>query len=127
MPLPAEIAPVVLAAGRVLLGGLYVSGGVHHFFELTPLTNAMRARGVPAPRLSLLFGSVFQAVFGLLLMLGLYVAWASLALVAFTIVASIIFLNFWNLQGDARTASIRALQTNVALCGGLLIAAATAA
>ena len=126
MVLPADTASVVLVIGRVLLGGLYVSGGVHHFFELTPLTGAMRARGVPAPRLALLAGSVFQTVAGLLVMLGLYVTWAALGLVVFTIVASVIFLSFWKLQGDARTASIRALQTNVAIIGGLLIAAATA-
>jgi putative oxidoreductase len=124
--LPADVAFTVLAIGRLLLGGLYVSGGVHHFFALGPLTEAMRARGVPMPGLALIAGSLFQIVAGVFLILGWYVTWSALGLVVFTIAASVIFLNFWSLEGDARTNAFRGWQTNLAIIGGLLVAAAIA-
>jgi uncharacterized membrane protein YphA (DoxX/SURF4 family) len=46
-----------------LLGGLFVFGGVEHFFILPLLTGIMAARGVPAARAVLIFGSLWQIVF----------------------------------------------------------------
>jgi putative oxidoreductase len=117
---------ILLIVGRVLLGGLFVVGGIHHFFLLPGLTAAMQGRGVPAARLVLIVGSVFQIVAGFLLMRGLFAGWAALGLVLFTIVASIIFLNFWSLEGPARDAARQGFQTNMGVIGGLLIAAAQA-
>src|SRR5690242_19871903 len=93
---------LVWVFGRVLLGGLYVRGGVTHFFEMPLLVGKMTARGVPAPRFTLILGSVFQAVCGLLVMAGIYTAPAAWGLVLFTVVASIMFLNFWDMQGMER-------------------------
>jgi putative oxidoreductase len=44
--------------------------------------------------------------------------------VIFTILASMLFLNFWNMEGTARANAIGTWKTNLALVGGLLIAAA---
>lgn len=121
-----EISQVLLILGRLLLGGLFVYGGVHHMFAIPAITQAMAARGVPAPRLVLLVGSAFQFVAGLLLILGLYVAPAALALVLFTLAASIMLLNFWDLEGPAREAAKNVWLSNLAIIGGLLIAAAQA-
>jgi putative oxidoreductase len=119
-----DYSQIMLIAGRVLLGGLFVFGGAHHFFILPGITSAMEARGVPAARLVLIVGSVFQIVAGLLLMLGLYAGWAALGLVLFTVIATIMFLNFWGLEGPARDAARTGFLSNMAIIGGLLIAAA---
>jgi len=121
-----DYSQILLIVGRVLLGGLFVYGGAHHFFTMPAITSAMEARGVPAARLVLIGGSVFQIVAGLLLMLGMYAGWAALGLVLFTLIASIMFLNFWDAEGPAREASRQGFQTNIAIIGGLLIAAAQA-
>jgi putative oxidoreductase len=86
----------------------------------------MKARGVPAARPVLIVGSVFQIAAGLLLALGVYVMWAALGLVAFTVIASIMLLNFWDLEGAARESAWNGFQANMAIIGGLLIAAAQA-
>jgi putative oxidoreductase len=65
-------------------------------------------------------------VCGVALVLGFWPAWAALGLVLFTVVASIMFLDFWSMQGDARSGAIGTWKTNLALIGGLLIAAAHA-
>jgi putative oxidoreductase len=117
-------SPTLLVLGRFLLGGLFVYGGVHHFFIMSPLTSAISARGIPAPRLVLIAGSVFQIIFGALFILGIYVAASAFCLIAFTIVASIMLLNFWDMEGQMRQVAKTAWQTNLAIIGGLLIATA---
>ena len=119
----AEILGVV---GRVLLGGLFVVGGAHHFFLLPGLTAALAARGVPVPRVALIVGSVFQAAAGLALVFGQFLVAAATGLVVFTLVASFLLLNFWDKQGPERDAAIMGWQTNLAVIGGLLIAASQA-
>lgn len=121
-----EISQVLLIIGRFLLGGLFVYGGVRHLFAIPALTQAIAARGVPAPRLVLLAGSAFQFVAGLLLILGLFIAPAALALVLFTFTASVMLVNFWDMEGPARDAAINVWLSNLAIVGGLLITAAHA-
>jgi putative oxidoreductase len=110
--------------GRVLLGAYFAAAGIHHFSAIASLTAAIAARGVPAARVVLLTGSVFQTACGVALIVGFYPGLAALGLVLFTIVASLMFLNFWSMQGTARTNAIGTWKANCALVGGLLIAAA---
>jgi putative oxidoreductase len=110
--------------GRLLLGAYFAAAGIHHFSAIAPLTAAIAARGVPVARVVLLTGSVFQAACGVALIVGFHPGWAALGLVLFTIVASLMFLNFWSMQGTARTNAVGTWKANLALIGGLLIAAA---
>ena len=122
--MPAESQTILWFVGRLLLGGLFVVGGIHHFFILPGITQALAARGVPAAKLVLLSGSVFQILAGLALICGLYPAWAALGLVAFTVAASVLLVNFWDMEGPARANAITTWQSNLAIIGGLLVAAA---
>ena len=115
---------VVLIVGRLLLGGFYVYGGAIHFFEIPKLVERMSARGVPLPFLTLMVGSVFQAAVGISFIVGFHTSCAAYGLIAFTIIASLMFLNFWDMQDPARTVARNNLISNVALIGGLFIAAA---
>jgi putative oxidoreductase len=122
-----DVSNALWILGRLLLGLHFAWAGIHHFTELDRLTQAMTARGVPAARWVLLIGSAFQAVCGIALILGFRPDWAALGLVLFTIVASIVFLDFWNKEGEARAGAIGTWKTNFALIGGLLLAAAHSA
>jgi putative oxidoreductase len=124
--MPGEIADILIVVGRVLMGVYFVTGGVKHFTEVPQLVGAMTARGVPFPKQVMIAGSVWQIVLGVLVMTGPFVMWAALCLVLFTLLASIMFLDFWNKQGAERATAETGAQTNLALIGGLLVAAATA-
>ncbi|MES2626352.1 MAG: DoxX family protein [Pseudomonadota bacterium] len=113
-------------AGRLLLGGLFVVGGIHHMFAIPALTNMIAARGIPMPKAVLLLGTFWQTIAGLAFMVGAYTFWSAWALIVFTIVATVLLVNFWTLEGDARESAIRTCQSNCAIVGGLLIAAAHA-
>jgi putative oxidoreductase len=121
-----ETVSILWILGRLLLGGLYVMGGIKHFFIMPAVLEMMKARGVPAPKLVLIAGSFFQIICGLLFVLGISVPLAATGLIIFTIAASIMLLNFWDLEsGPAREGLMNAFYTNIALIGGLLIAAAS--
>lgn len=119
--------PALLAiVGRLLLGGLFVAGGARHLLVLPALTGVLAARGVPYPKVSLILGSVIEIAAGLALMAGVFVPAAAAILIAFTIAASILMLNFWDLEGDARHLAISVWMSNCAIVGGLLLAVADA-
>ena len=60
-----------------------------------------------------------------MLMFGIYVFWAALALACFTIAATLMLVNFWDMEGEARQQATIGFQLNVGILGGLLIAATT--
>jgi len=119
-----EAQEIMLVIGRLLLGCLFVVGGVRHLFIMPAVSQAMAERGVPMPKLVLTVGTVFQISAGLLLIFGVLVPFAALGLVVFTVTASVMFLSFWTMQGPARDAAVNGWQSNLAIIGGLLIAAA---
>jgi putative oxidoreductase len=122
-----QFADTLLILGRILLGGLFVFGGIKHFFMIPLLTDIMRQRGVPFPKLTLIAGSTFQTVVGALFMVGLFTVHAAFGLILFTIIATIMFLNFWDMPaGEPRVGAENNFAVNVGLIGGLLIAAAHA-
>ena len=120
-------ADLIVLVGRVLLGGMFAVAGLRHLMIVPVLTTAVAARGVPFPRTVLLAGTAFQIGAGLALVLGFFASWAALGLILFTIVASVLLVNFWDKEGEERIALTNAFQTNVGLIGGLMIAVAQGA
>lgn len=123
-----SLANVFVTVGQLLLGALYVWGGLNHFGpageRVVPM---LKARGVPMPREALYAASVFELLCGACLMLGIAVAPAAIGLALFTVVASVVLVNFWDQPaGDLREALKGVFASNAAIVGGLLIAAAEA-
>jgi putative oxidoreductase len=116
-------ADLIVLAGRILLGGVFVVAGLRHLMIVPVLAVAVAARGVPFPRAVLLAGTAFQIGAGLALVLGFLTSWAALGLILFTIVASVLLVNFWDKEGEERIALTNAFQTNIGLIGGLMISA----
>lgn len=121
-----DLPYLLVLLGRLLLGGLFVFGGVRHLFLIPILTQVIAARGMPFPRFVLLAGSAFQFVAGLLVILGVFVPAAAFGLVLFTLTASIMLLNFWDMEGQPRQNTVNVWLSNIAIIGGLLVTAAQA-
>jgi putative oxidoreductase len=121
-----DLADIIFLIGRAMLGGLFVFAGIRHFTVLGPGTAAVAARGVPFPRAVFMGGSIFEAICGALLVLGIWPVEMSLALFVFTLVASIMLLDFWNKQDFERVVLFNNFASNIGVLGGLLISAATA-
>lgn len=123
--MPNETSLLLWFIGRLLLGGLFVAGGLRHFFVLPAVVPAVAARGIPLARAAVIAASCFEIVAGMALIAGYQVTWAASCLIAFTLVASVTLLNFWDQEGPTRDGSISAWMSNIALIGGLLLAIAT--
>jgi putative oxidoreductase len=122
--MPIDLPHVIFLLGRLLLGGLFVFAGIRHMFLIPVLTQVIAARGVPFPRAVLLAGSAFQFIAGLLVIFGLFLPIASFGLVLFTLAASVMLLNFWDMEGQPRQNTINVWLSNMAIIGGLMITAA---
>lgn len=114
----------LLVIGRLMLASLFVAAGIKHYFVAKDIIPMIAARGIPYPKLVLAIGSVFEFIFGLMLAFGIAGPWAPLGLAAFTIVATLMLVNFWDMQGPPREHALTCFQYNVAIVGALLIAAA---
>ncbi len=115
---------ILLAAGRVLLGALFVMSGWAGIGGFSGTVGGMRKRSVPAAPLLLAASIAFRLVAGGLFAVGLFQTPTALALAAFTLAASVMMLDFWSMEGPARAAAIASWKSNAAVVGGLLIAAA---
>lgn len=112
--------PWLASLGYVLLGLYYAVNGALHFRHFAGLSAALSARRIPCANATLAIGSIFQLVAGSMLALQLQVRFAAVGLAAFTVLASLMMLDFWRAEGPAREAAIRAWQANLALTGALL-------
>ncbi len=119
-------AHAVILAGRLLVGGLFIVGGITHGFVLPTMARQMTERGVPFAKPALIAGSVFEIVAGLIVVLGWFVPLAAGSLIVFTIASSCMMMNFWDLSGEKRMAAMDGWTSNLGVIGGLLIVAALA-
>ena len=114
---------IVRNLGLVLLGVVFAWAGGRHFLKFGEISGQLKQRNFPYPVPLLAAGSVLEIVAGICLIVGFARFYASLALAAFTIAASVMLLDFWNFNEPERQAMRLAFIMNVAVLGGLLVAA----
>ena len=74
---------------------------------------------MPYARLCLTLATAAQALASACIILGLWVPWATLVLIAFPLLVTPVFHNFWNFEGDQRFAKRVSFRINVIALGGL--------
>jgi putative oxidoreductase len=124
--MPTDLTSTLIFLARLLMGGAFVFAGLRNMTSVPVLTGIMAARGVPQAKAVLLAGSVLQVVCGALIVVGLWIAIAAAGLIAFLVVATWMFDNFWAHEGVERGTRINGFVANVALLGGFLLVIATA-
>ncbi|MDE8651537.1 DoxX family protein [Novosphingobium album (ex Liu et al. 2023)] len=127
LALPLLALSLLETGGRVLLGSLYVLSGWSGIAGFAGTAGGMARRGVPAARELLAISIVFRIAVGALFMLGIAQGTCALALIAFTLAASAMMLDFWRMEGRERAAAINSWRNNIAIIGGLLLALADGA
>lgn len=121
-----QFAMTTLIVARLMMGSLFIVGGLRHFWALDAISGAMGTRGVPQAKLVLIVGSIYQVALGVCLALGVFIPHAALGLVVFTIAATIMLVNFWDKAEPERSALFGVFMSNIAIVGGLLGLAAVA-
>lgn len=110
--------------GRILLGSIFVLSGFQKLMGYSGLVATIAGKGLPMPQVLAVLSVAIELGAGLLLVVGLKARWAALLLFLFTIPVTLTFHNFWTMAGaDAAMNEIQFLK-NVAIMGGMLLAAA---
>lgn len=114
----AQGLPLLIA--RVLLALMFVLAGFGKFTGLEGTAGWIASKGLPVPTLLTIGAGVVELIGGLLLIVGWKARWAALALAAFTVLASLLFHNFWTLPADKQMMDQLMFLKNMAVTGGLL-------
>lgn len=109
--------------GAALIGAVFLWSVLQHGLNFRARVAMLKGKGWPAPTLLLLAGMGLETFGGVLLIVGLLLPWAAGALILFTVVASVTLLDFWRQPPEARYAIQNSFIGNIALVGGLLLAA----
>jgi putative oxidoreductase len=108
---------------RLLLSVIFILSGFHKITDFAGTSGFLASLGWPSPSLWVALAILFELFGGLALLLGFRVRWASLALILFTVLATVLIHGA--LLGHAADAMTQQDQMahilkNVAIIGGLL-------
>ena len=107
--------------GRILLAVIFIMSG---FGKITGYDNTaamMASKGLPMVGVLLPLTILTELGGGILLAIGYKARWAALALAGFTILAALIFHNFWAVEAAQKMAQQINFMKNVAITGGMLV------
>ena len=112
---------VAALMGRVLLALMFVWAGFGKITGYAGTAGFMASAGVPMVGVFLPLAILVELGGGIALIVGWKARWVALALAGFTLVASLIFHNFWAMTGDAVMTNMLFFYKNVAVIGGMLM------
>ena len=111
-------------AGRVLLAVLFIVSGYGKIGGFDGTVQALAGKGLPLPMVAAAIALAIEFLGGLMLAVGWKTRWVAVVIVLFTIAASFLFHDFWNLADAARRTNQIMFMKNIAIIGGLLMVAA---
>lgn len=111
-------------AGRLALVALFLPAGVGKLSHLAGVAGLIASKGLPFPLAVAAVTAVFELAASLALLLGWQQRWTALALAVFTLLAGLLFHDFWTVAEAQRMAQQQAFFKNIGIFGGLLLLAA---
>lgn len=118
---------VVTLAGRILLSLIFVLSGLTKIMGWAGTAGFMQSKGLPFVPVLLSGAIICEVVGGLLLMLGYRARLVAWVLFLYLIPTTLIFHNFWALQGMERMDNMAHFLKNISIMGGMLIVAGSGA
>jgi len=106
---------------RILYGGFFIMGGINHFTHLDMMAGYAGFKGVPAPKPAVIASGVLILLGGIGIVLGVFVAWSVLFIVAFLAPVTVMMHTFWSdTDPQMKLNNMVNFQKNVALLGAAL-------
>ena len=119
------LTAILIIVGRFLLGAYFFRSGLQNIGKIDLHTGILAKKGVPMPRVAMMVAVAAELLGGASVALGLFPALGALALAVFTLAATILYHDFWAMQGDERASHLNSFVSNLALIGAFLIVIAT--
>ena len=121
----ATVNDLALLVGRVAFAALFLPSGLLKAMNLQAFIYSVDGRGVPFAPMLAPIGAVLEFLGGLALLLGVQVRIASVVLLVFTVLATLIAHRFWEYApGAAHEMQRISFFKNVAIVGGFVFLAA---
>lgn len=117
---PSSAVPLI---GRILMSSVFLIFGVLKFVTFPYYVQLAAGRGMPLPSAAIAAAALLEIVGGLAILVGFQTRITSWVLFVYLIPTSIIFHNYWALQGALRAAMEVHFFKNMAIMGGLLFLA----
>jgi len=115
---------VVPLIGRILMSQIFILAGITKVMNFSMMTGYVAAAHLPLPKVSLAIAAAIEILGGLAILTGFHTKVAAWILFLFLIPTTLLFHNFWAMQGMERQDNMGHFQKNLAIMGGLLLLAA---
>jgi putative oxidoreductase len=119
-------SPLVVA-GRILLALMFVMAGFSKLGNIAGTAGYIASAGLPMATALAWATGLFEVIAGLALAVGFHARWAALLLGLFTLLASVLFHNFWAMPADKQFMQQLMFMKNLAVAGGMFMVAALGA
>ena len=110
--------------GRVLLAIMFLLAGISKAGGFAGTSGYIASKGLPMPDVLTAITIAVEIACGLAISASFCTRWAALILAGFTLVASVIFHNYWDLPAAQQMTQQLMFMKNIAITGGLLTLAA---
>jgi putative oxidoreductase len=114
---------IVPLAGRLLISTIFIFSGLSKFAAHAAMAGYAASKGLPAPDLAIWLAAAVELFCGLAILLGFQAKIAAWLLFLYLIPTSVVFHNFWAMQGMDKMDNQAHFFKNVAVMGGLLFVA----
>jgi putative oxidoreductase len=118
-----QLQPWGLLGARILLAWMFLVAGYDKIGGFAGTAKYMAAKGMPLVEPLLVATIILEIVGGLMLVIGWKARWAAWALLAFTLVANLVFHDFWALPAEQARMQAILFYKNLAVMGGMLYVA----
>jgi putative oxidoreductase len=121
--IPVAMVPRKTAAliGRILLAGIFIVSGIAKLTDTTGTAAYMTAEGIPYAHGLAIFAGLCELAGGLALVFGFLTRLAAIGLFLMLIPTTLIFHNFWALEGAERSMQMVNFMKNLSIMGGLIL------
>ncbi|MEP7068605.1 MAG: DoxX family protein [Usitatibacter sp.] len=111
----------VALIGRILLAVMFIISGFGKLTGFDGTVGYIASKGLPLPQLVAIGTILLELGGGIMLAVGYKARWAALALAGFTLLAGIIFHNFWAAEAAQKMAQQINFMKNISIAGGMLM------
>ena len=107
--------------GRILLAALFIISGFGKIGGFEGTAGYIASKGLPMPQVLATLTILIELGGGILLAVGWKARWAALAIALFTLLAAVLFHNYWTVTGPARMGEFNSFWKNISIAGGMLM------
>lgn len=109
--------------GRLLIGGLFLMSGVQKLMALDQFAATLVKSGI-SDNIAVVLAPVaagVETIGAFCIVVGLATSWASLLMIAFTLVAAFVGHRFWEFQGDVTMLQMANFMKNIMIIGAFCL------